>query len=136
LPSSGFFNRAAGWSLARVCAGISSYTALSTDVEVIDWKQNERIVIRWSEGETVSLDFDQRGPDQTFVKIENRGFSGGEDEVVAKALDSTCGFTIVLCELKAVLERGTAIGFGPDKFPDARLNVQRRPVNTANAPQR
>jgi uncharacterized protein YndB with AHSA1/START domain len=107
-----------------------------TDVEVTELKRNERIVIRWSEGETVVFDFVARGAHQTFVKIENSGFSGSDAETVDKALDGTCGFTIVLCELKAVLEHGRALGFGPDKFPDVALNVERSPIAPASKPER
>ena len=55
------------------------------------------------------------------MSIENTGFTGNDDEVVAKAIDSTGGFTLVLCELKALLERGIAMRYGPDKFCDAEL---------------
>jgi uncharacterized protein YndB with AHSA1/START domain len=108
----------------------------STDVEVIELKRDERIVIRWSEGETVVFELVARGADQTFVKIQCSGFSGTDEQVVDKALDSTCGFTIVLCELKAVLEHGHALGFGPDKFPDVRLNVERPPVHPPSPRER
>jgi hypothetical protein len=34
----------------------------------------------------------------------------------------------VLCELKALLEHGIRMNYGPDKFPDARLNIERPPA--------
>jgi uncharacterized protein YndB with AHSA1/START domain len=97
----------------------------SADVEVRTFTPNERIVIVWTGGDQVEFRFDQRAADQTFVTIENSGFSGDADEVVAKALASTGGFTLVLCELKALLEHGIRLHLGPDKFPDARLNIER-----------
>lgn len=99
-----------------------------TDVQVQELKPDERILIRWSEGETVDFRFTRRSADQTFVTIENAGFTGEVDEVIAKAVDSTSGFTLVLCELKALLEHGIHMNYGPDKFPDVRLNIERPPA--------
>lgn len=95
-----------------------------TDVEVLDLVPNERISIEWSGSERVEWRFTRRTDDQTFVSITNSGFAGDTDEVVERALDSTSGFTIVLCELKAYLEHGLRLGLGPDKFPDAALRAR------------
>lgn len=99
-----------------------------TNVQVQELKPNERILIQWADGDTVDFRFERRAPAETFVSIENRGFSGDIDEVIAKAVDSTSGFTLVLCELKALLEHGIRMNYGPDKFPDVRLNIERRPA--------
>jgi uncharacterized protein YndB with AHSA1/START domain len=100
----------------------------ASDVEVKELKPDERILIRWDDGDTVDFRFTRRGPQETFVTIENRGFTGDAAEVLEKAVDSTGGFTLVLCELKALLEHGIRMNYGPDKFPDARLNVERQPA--------
>jgi uncharacterized protein YndB with AHSA1/START domain len=99
-----------------------------TDVQVQELKPDERILITWADGDTVDFRFERRGPSQTFVSVENSGFTGEIDEVIAKAVDSTSGFTLVLCELKALLEHGIRMNYGPDKFPDARLNIERPPA--------
>lgn len=99
-----------------------------SDVEVKELKPDERIVISWDDGGTVDFRFTRRAPRETFVTIENSGFTGDADEVLEKAVDSTGGFTLVLCELKALLEHGMRMNYGPDKFPDARLNVERQPA--------
>ncbi len=65
-----------------------------------------RIAWRWSDGTTVGIDLEPLG-DETAVTIVNEGFSG---DVVAAALNSTEGFTIVLCDLKTLLERGESAG--------------------------
>jgi uncharacterized protein YndB with AHSA1/START domain len=96
-----------------------------TDVRVQAFEANRRIGFVWGEGDTVELRFTERA-DGTFVRIENTGFTGDDDEVVAKAVDSTGGFTLVLCELKALLERGISMSYGPDKLCDAELVVERR----------
>jgi len=51
----------------------------------------------------------------TVVEIENSGFSGELHEAVATAIESTQGFTIVLCDLKTLLERGTSMNLVRDK---------------------
>jgi uncharacterized protein YndB with AHSA1/START domain len=98
----------------------------ATDVEVEKLEANQRILIRWSDGDTVDFRFSRRGDSETFLSIENSGFSGDDDEAVAKAVDSTGGFTLVLCELKALLEHGISMNYGPDKFCDVELNVPHR----------
>jgi uncharacterized protein YndB with AHSA1/START domain len=100
----------------------------ASDVEVKELEPDERILIRWDEADTVDFRFTRRGPRETFVTIENRGFTGDAAEILEKAADSTGGFTLVLCELKALLEHGIRMNYGPDKFPDARLNVERQPA--------
>lgn len=95
-----------------------------TDVQVQTFEANRRIGYTWGEGDTVELRFTERA-DGTFVSIENTGFTGDDDEVVAKAIDSTGGFTLVLCELKALLEHDIAMRYGPDKFCDAELVIER-----------
>jgi uncharacterized protein YndB with AHSA1/START domain len=97
----------------------------ATDVVVEELRADQRIVIKWSEGEIVRFDFAERGPAESVVTVENSGFSGSGDEVVEKALVSTSGFTIVLCELKAFLERGIQMKYGPHTLFDAELNVPR-----------
>jgi uncharacterized protein YndB with AHSA1/START domain len=100
----------------------------ASDVEVKELTPNERILISWADGDMVDFRFTRRGPRETFVKIENSGFKGDAGEVLDKAVDATGGFTLVLCELKALLEHGIRMNYGPDKFADARLNVERQPA--------
>lgn len=47
--------------------------------------------------------------------VTHSGFTGSGDEMVAQALNATSGFTIVMCELKAYLERGEGVGLVKDK---------------------
>ncbi len=42
----------------------------------------------------------------TFVTLINHSFSGSGDEKVAKAIDSTGGFNLVIAAAKAWLEHG------------------------------
>lgn len=92
---------------------------VSAQVNVKDIEENKRILIEWGEGDTVEWLFVSRSDTETFVTITNSGFSGTRNQIVAKALDSMGGFTIVLCSLKAFLEHGIILNAVADKSPDA-----------------
>jgi len=78
---------------------------------------DRKILIAWSDGTTVELTFAEspQGDAYCVVTVANAGFAGSADEVVAKALDATEGFAIVLCELKVFLETGTLANLVRDK---------------------
>lgn len=95
----------------------------STEVLVKAIEPEARILIDWdvdSDPTEVEWRFEPRG-DQTWVTVENRGFSGSETEQTDKALDSTGGFALVLAGAKIWLEHGIAPGFVLDRHPDARV---------------
>jgi uncharacterized protein YndB with AHSA1/START domain len=94
----------------------------SAQVTVKEVEKNKRILIEWPYGPydsptTVEWIFTPYGNDVTFVSITNSGFSGGGDDVVKQALDSTGGFTIVLAGLKALLEHRIMLNLIGDRFP-------------------
>jgi len=76
---------------------------------------NERVLIEWSDGTTLEWLFESRSDGATVLQVENSGFAGDSREVIASALEATQGFTIVVCDLKSLLEQGTAAGFVRDK---------------------
>lgn len=90
---------------------------VSGQVKVKEFDKNKKLVIEWGEGDIVEWSFDASGEDKTFVTIINHGFKGNEEEIIAKALDSTAGFTIVLCGLKAYLEHNIELNLIADKSP-------------------
>lgn len=94
-----------------------------TDVIVKEIEQNKRLVIEWDDGSsTVEWLFQDRDENNTLVTIRNFGFKGEQDEIVAQALDSTGGFTLVLCNLKAYLEYNIQLNLIADKAPDAVID--------------
>jgi uncharacterized protein YndB with AHSA1/START domain len=91
-----------------------------SDVVVKDVEPGRRILIDWDEPATeVEWTFEPRGPDRTWVAVENRGFHGSHDEQVARALDSTGGFALVLAGAKIWLEHGIEPSFVLDRHPDS-----------------
>jgi uncharacterized protein YndB with AHSA1/START domain len=98
-----------------------------SDIVVKAVEPDRRILIDWDEPATeVEWLFEARAPDRTWVTVENRGFHGTEEEKVARALDSTGGFALVLGGAKLWLEQGIEPGFVLDRHPDALVEGWRR----------
>lgn len=90
------------------------------DVKAIE--ENKRILIEWDGPDnpnSVEWTFEPRGTDQTFVTVKNWGFGGEPDAVVAAAIDSMGGFSLLLAALKAFLEHGIELNLVADRNPDA-----------------
>ncbi|MFS0779406.1 SRPBCC family protein [Neobacillus sp. 3P2-tot-E-2] len=92
------------------------------ELVVKELEQNKLIRIEWTDGTQVEWIFIPRGVNQTFVSITNYGFSGSGDEMVAQAIDSMGGYTMVLSGLKAYLEHNIQLNLVADKAPDANIN--------------
>ena len=93
---------------------------VSAQVTVEAIEKNKRILISWDDPPCpVEWRFIPRNDNTTLVSISNWGFSGTQDEIVAKAIDSMGGFTLVLAGLKALLEHGIVLNLVADHHPDA-----------------
>lgn len=79
---------------------------------------NTKIRIKSSDKAKTEWIFSQRGDQETLVTISNYGFTGSGDEIVATAIDSMGGYTMVLCALKALLEHNILLNVVADKAPD------------------
>jgi uncharacterized protein YndB with AHSA1/START domain len=91
----------------------------SVRVKAVD--PDRRILVEWGDPpRAVEWLFAPRADNATLVSISERGFHGSDDEVMAQALDSKGGFTIVLAGLKALLEQGVVLNLVADQHPDAR----------------
>ncbi len=97
----------------------------AAEVDVLQLDPNRRIQIRWGDETSgftqVEWSFTSRGENETFVSVVNSGFQGDGDAVVAQALDSTGGFNMMLCALKALLEHDIELNVVADKAPDAHV---------------
>lgn len=105
-------NRSVNW--------IWSMYNLTVPVHVLKIKQNAMIKIEWGEGEqksTVIWDFKVVANNITFVSIKNFNFLGTGSELISQIRDSTGGFTMVLCGLKAYLEHGLELNLVGDRWP-------------------
>lgn len=94
-----------------------AHGAYEIEVRVKSIRKPSEIVIDWGEGDrftTVTWSLDQLAPELTRLKIEERGFIGNPEEILAQALDSTGGFNQVVVALKAFLEHGASINIVAD----------------------
>lgn len=94
---------------------------VSTDLVVKEIEENKRILIEFDDNTTVEWMFTPRAENETLVSIINAGFKGGRDDILRQVIDSTGGFTIVLCGLKALLEHDIVLNLVSDRFPDAHV---------------
>jgi uncharacterized protein YndB with AHSA1/START domain len=92
---------------------------VSTKVAVNEVEANHRIRFEWGDDKptTVELRFTPWGDGATYVEATEAGLSGDGDEILARVADSTGGFTIVLCALKALLEHGLVLTVVRDAHP-------------------
>ena len=98
------------------CPGVQA------EVEVLEFEQDRRFVIAWDGGmgrTDVEFSFAAQPDGTTFLEIRESGWAGDDDRVVARALDSTSGFTRVLCAAKAWLEHGVDLAIVADHYPAA-----------------
>ena len=92
------------------------------EVKVAIIEPSQRIAFDWgADGRytRVELQFLPWGEEATLVKVTETGLSGDGDELVARAADSTGGFTMVLCSLKALLEHDIDLAAISDRTPEA-----------------
>jgi uncharacterized protein YndB with AHSA1/START domain len=95
---------------------------VSTQVDVKEVEENRRILVEWDGPDrptSVEWTFEPQGDDFTFVTVRNWGFHGDPDAVVAAAIDSMGGFSLLLAGLKAFLEHGIQLHLVEDHAPDA-----------------
>jgi uncharacterized protein YndB with AHSA1/START domain len=94
-------------------------------VDVVEAKALEpgrRISVASKDGTTIGWHFASH-PEGTVVTVSQTGFTGSGDELIALALEATQGFTLVLCALKLLIERGQSMDIVSDK---ARLIAERQ----------
>ena len=82
-------------------------------VAVTSFDENRRIAFDWSDGTSVDMAFEDFGERSTRVAVEVTDFEG-EDRVEA-IVNATEGFSIVLCDLKTLLETGRSANLARDK---------------------
>lgn len=86
-----------------------------TNVEVTYFDLDKQIDIRWEDGSISELRFDKIDDNKSIIDIKSYGFTGTPEEVLETAIDSTSGFTIVVCDLKTYLEEGRSMNICRDK---------------------
>jgi uncharacterized protein YndB with AHSA1/START domain len=93
---------------------------ISIPVTVKAVEPEKRIVIEWPGNvgpTTVEWTFEPREDGSTFVDITETGYTGDGDELVQQVIDSTQGFSLVLANLKALLEHRVRLNLVADRYP-------------------
>ena len=85
-------------------------TAVTT---VTRFEPPQVLAFDWSDGISVSLTFEAATPGITHVSVEASGFRG--EHAVDLTVGATEGFTLVLCDLKTLLETGESANLVRDK---------------------
>ncbi|MEM9208313.1 MAG: SRPBCC domain-containing protein [Pseudomonadota bacterium] len=92
--------------------------APSFEVAVVEVLPPKRIVIDWADVDgtvtRVSWTMEETSSGDTLLTVVESGFHGAQDEIVAKALNSTGGFNQVILAAKALIEHGVAINVVAD----------------------
>jgi hypothetical protein len=78
-------------------------------------EQDKRLIFEWSDGTTVDWQLEPRPDGHTALEVCNAGFRGTQAEVIEQALEATQGFSIVMCDLKTLLEHGRPLNLTRDK---------------------
>lgn len=85
----------------------------SDEVTATHLAPGERIAFDWSDGMSVDIGLARFGRGATRVAVRVTGFRG--KAATDEAIGTTEGFTLVLCDLKALLETGASSGMVRDK---------------------
>lgn len=81
-------------------------------VTVMDFQPGRRLVLRWSDGSSVALDFTEFNPGETLLSVETSAFEPADADTL---VGTTEGFCLVLCDLKTLLESGRSAHLVKDK---------------------
>jgi uncharacterized protein YndB with AHSA1/START domain len=88
---------------------------VSDEVLVKEIVRDRQLLTELSDGTTVTWQLTSREDATTVIEVKQAGFKGTPGEVATAALGSTQGYTIVLCALKTLLERGDPMNLVHDK---------------------
>jgi uncharacterized protein YndB with AHSA1/START domain len=83
------------------------------DVVVRKFEAPQHLAFDWSDGIQVDMTFETFDPGTTRVTVAVSGFTG--EGLLRQATDTIEGFSIVLCDLKTLLESGTSANLVRDK---------------------
>ena len=83
------------------------------DVTVTRFEPPSVLAFDFSDGVSVTLTFEAYTPGITRLELEASGFRG--EDALAQVVNATEGFTIVLCDLKTLLETGASANLVRDK---------------------
>jgi len=90
-------------------------------VSVTAFEKDHHIAYDWSDGISVDMTFQPYEGSGTRITVKAIGFTG--DNAAVEAVNAAEGFTIVLCDLKGLLESGSSPNFVKDKAELIALSI-------------
>ena len=93
------------------------------DIVVRRFEAPERLAFDWSDGSHVDMSFELIDGGATKVTVAVSGFSG--EAILQQATGTIEGFSIVLCDLKTLLESGASANLVRDKAALIVRNMSR-----------
>ncbi|KAH8896641.1 activator of Hsp90 ATPase 1 family protein [Thozetella sp. PMI_491] len=94
----------------------------SSHIHVLETEPDQLVRFNWDGYDpvhptTVEFKITPYEGKSAYLRVTEIGFTGDADTAVKRAMDSTAGFTFMICGLKAVLEKGVELGIVGDVFP-------------------
>jgi uncharacterized protein YndB with AHSA1/START domain len=116
-----WFNRSSGpLQMGKTITWYWDVYEASTDVKLLALEPYQRVYFEWGVGtdnsSNVEWKFEDRADNGTYVSIVNIGSEANVENIIAKAIDSTGGFALVLAAAKAYLEHGIELNIVADRF--------------------
>ena len=91
----------------------SGQDAYAFEVRVTELDEPNTLSIEWEgeDGNTTEVTWTFEGTDdgETILTIEESGFTGNEEAIIERVMDSTGGFNQVIVAAKALIEHGVAV---------------------------
>ena len=88
---------------------------ISDRVTVKEFEADSNLLVEFSDGTFARWRLTSRADGHTRLEVSNWGFQGNPEEIIEQALESTQGFTLVLSDLKVLLEQGRSPNLTRDK---------------------
>jgi uncharacterized protein YndB with AHSA1/START domain len=73
-------------------------------ITVTEFEPAALIAFNWSNGSNTRLEFAAHPNEKTLISVKTQGFKG--DDIIEQIVNTTEGFSIVLCDLKTLIESG------------------------------
>jgi len=96
------------------------------ETRVREMVQNRRLVLEWPGDETAEIALQQRADGTTHIEITSAIKGKTAEDAVASAIEATQGYTLVVSNLKVLLETGKSASLVEDK---AVLIVEKQSEN-------
>lgn len=105
---------------ARLAPGVSAQwefmvPGVIAETRVREMTSDRCLVLEWPDDETAEFTFEERPDGHTRLEIRSTIKGKNDQDAMEKTVEATQGYTIVVCNLKALLETGRTANLVEDK---------------------